>query len=192
MSDFTAIRGVSHTLQEMLKQTITDNPDPQLNGVKIDLRSPMELSGNNATTASLWLYRVTRDPDLLNRPPFRPQPNQRLNQPLPIHLYYLVTPISTQPDDEQMLLGRLLQTFNDHAILQGADLKDTLTGGPEQLRLALEALTLEELTRIWHALGETYRTSVTYLVQVVNIDSDLEAQEIAPVEIRQTTYAEIL
>ncbi len=192
MSDFTAIRGVSLTLKELLRQAITLSSDPQLNGVPIDLRSPKELSGVSVTTVSLWLYRVTRDADLLNRPPFRPSPNQQLTQPLPVHLYYLLTPISMQPEDEHVLLGRILQTFNDHTVAQGADLQDTLAGSSEHLRIALETLTVEELTRIWQALSEPYRTSVTYEVQVVNIDSDLEPQRTAPVQVREATYAEIV
>ena len=35
MSDFTAIRGVSLTLKELLRQAITLSSDPQLNGVPI-------------------------------------------------------------------------------------------------------------------------------------------------------------
>ena len=192
MSDFPAIRAVSHTLKDLLTEAITNNSDPQLNGVPIDLRSPKELGGGGPTTVSLWLYRVTRDPDLLNRPGQRPAPNQRQPQPLPIHLYYLLTPMSAQPDDEQVLLGKILQVFNDHAVLQGSDLKDELAGSAEHLRLTLETLTLEELTRIWYSLEEPYRISVTYLVQVVLIDSDIDALETSPVKIRETVYSEIV
>jgi hypothetical protein len=192
MSDFTAIRAVSHTLKEILKQAITDDSDPQLNGVLVDLRSPKELAEHSTTVVSLWLYRITRDPDLLNRPGARPAPNQRVNQPLPIHLYYLITPISTQPDDEQALLGRILQALNDHAIVKGSDLQDSLTGSDDQFRVAFETLTLEELTRIWHSLEEPYRPSLTYVVQVVNIDSDLEPAEVPPVKVREAQYAEVV
>ncbi len=173
MSDFTAIRAVSLTLREILKQAITDSTEGQLAGVQIDLKSPKELAKSSTPVVSLWLYRVTRDGDLLNRPGGRPSPNQRLVQPLPIHLYYLITPISAQPGDTQVLLGRAMQALNDHASLQGADLQDSLAGSSEQLRVVFETLTLEELTRIWHSLEEPYRVSVTYEVQVVNIDSDL-------------------
>jgi hypothetical protein len=192
MSDFTAIRAVSLSLKGLLKHAITDNPDPQLSGVPIDLRSPKELSGAGATTVSLWLYRVARDPDALNRPGLRNAPNQRLYQPLPIHLYYLVTPMSAQPDDEQVLLGRVLQVCNDHAVLRGADLQDSLAGSDEQLRVTLETLSLEDLTRIWYSLSEPYRPSVTYEVQVVSIDSDLEPKQTPPVLTRETIYAEVL
>ncbi|HLJ46317.1 MAG TPA: DUF4255 domain-containing protein [Bryobacteraceae bacterium] len=192
MSDFTAIRAVSHTLKEVLRQAITESTEAQLSGVPIELRSPKELAKSTTPVVSLWLYRVTRDPDMLNRPGARPAPNQRVIQPLPIHLYYLITPISAQPGDLQVLLGRAMQALNDHASLQGADLQDSLAGSSEQLRVVFETLTLEELTRIWHSLEEPYRVSVTYEVQVVNIDSDLEPIEVSPVKVRQADYAEIV
>jgi len=192
MSDFTAIRAVTKTLESALKENITNNPDPQLNGVPIDLRSPKEMRLAGASGVSLWLYRVTRDPDLLNRPPGRPTFGQVLHQALPIHLYYLITPLTGRPEDRQVLLGKVLQVFNDHAILRGSDLQDTLKGTAEELRMTLETLTLEELTRIWYSLSEPYDLSVTYAVQVIKIDSDLEPIKIAPVLSKRTTYAQIL
>lgn len=193
MSDFTAIRAVSMSLQALLKDEITKNPDPQLNGVGIDLLSPkeMELAGT-PVGVSLWLYRVTRYGDILNNPPERPAPNQLRRQSLPVTLYYLVTPITTDPEGKQALLGRLLQVMNDHSILRGSDLGDSLKGSPIELRVVLETLTLEELTRIWNALEEPYQLSVTYMVQVVNIDSDLEPVQASPVTVKEAKYTQIL
>jgi len=122
MSDFTVVRAVTETLFNILKEGITNSPDPQLNGVAIDLRSPKEMRADNNTTGiSFWLYRITRDADMLNNPPERPSPNQIKRQGLPVHLYYLVTPLVTKPEDRQTLIGRVLQLFNDHAILRGAE-----------------------------------------------------------------------
>jgi hypothetical protein len=192
MSDFTAIRAVTKTLESSLTRNITNSPDPQLNGVPIDLRSPKEMRLAGASGISLWLYRVTRDPDLLNRPGARPAFGQILHQPLPIHLFYLVTPLTARPEDRQVLLGKVLQVFNDQAILRGSDLQDTLKGSAEELRMTLETLTLEELTRIWYSLQEPYDLSVTYAVQVISIESDLEPIEAAPVLSKRTTYSQIL
>jgi len=84
----------------------------------------------------------------------------------------------------------VLQTLNDHAILRGAELQDALAGSPEELRLALETLSHEELTRIWTALEEPYQLSVSYVVQVVEIDSDREAVQVPPVLVREIAYVE--
>ena len=50
MSDFTVIRAASDTLKSILETGITNSPDPQLNGVPIDLRSP---SSNVSVTMHL-------------------------------------------------------------------------------------------------------------------------------------------
>ena len=192
MSDYTVIRGVSETLRELLRAHITNDTEPQLNGVSIDLRSPKEMrEDSEAQGVSLWLYRIVRNPDLLNRPPPRPAPDQIARHALPIDLYYLVTPIAPESTDEQVLMGRVLQTFNDHPILRGSDLQDPLAD-PDEIRLALETPSVEEQTRIWNALQESYQLSVSYRVQLVTIEAAHEPVRISPVLLRQTDYRQVI
>lgn len=193
MSDYTVISGVSNTLKEILKQNITLSPDTELNGVDIFLLSPKEMQdGGHATGISVWLFKVSRMPEMLNEPPERRGPGQLLRTPLPVLLHYLITPFTVDPATRHTLLGRVLQVLNDHAILRGADLQGALQGTTEQLRVNLEALTLEELSLVWEALSEPYQLSITYLVQVIRIDSDLEPVRSSPVIEKHTTYSEIL
>jgi hypothetical protein len=192
MSDYTVVKAVSDTLLQILKDGITNSPDPQLNGVQIDLRSPKEMrQANNTPGVSLWLYRITRDADLLNDRPERISPTQSRRTPLPIHLYYLVTPLVANAADRQTLIGRVLQLLNDHAILRGADLQDSLIGANDEFRVTLETLSLEELTRIWFSLSEPYDLSVSYEVQVIRIDSDFEVVYGAPVVSRKAGYSQV-
>jgi hypothetical protein len=195
MSEFTAIRAVSKTLQALLQDAITNSPDLQLQGVPIELSSPRELrdAANNApvNAISLWLYRVARNGDLLNLPPERVDDQVR-RQPVPVDLFYLVAPITATSDNEQALLGRVLQVFSDHAILRGTDLKDDLEGETTELRLIFETLSLEELTRVWSALGEPYQLSASFRVQVIRIDSELAAFRVEPVQQRRAQYHQIV
>jgi hypothetical protein len=193
MSDYTVISAVSSTLKEMLKQNITLSPDAELNGVDIHLLSPKEMQDAGHTSGiSVWLYKVSRMAEMLNEPPERIGANQIARVPLPILLFYLVTPITVHPETRHTLLGRVLQVLNDHAILRGSDLRGVLKGTTEQLRVNLEALSLEELSLVWEALSEPYQLSVTYLIQVVKIDSDLEPVKSSPVIEREAEYAQIL
>jgi hypothetical protein len=130
--------------------------------------------------------------EMLNEPPERRSATQMARTPLPVLLHYLVTPMAADPLTCQTLLGRVLQVFNDRSILRGADLQGTLQNSTEQLRVNLEALTLEELSLVWEALGEPYQLSVTYLVQVAKIDSDLELTKSSPVLEKEATYSQIL
>jgi hypothetical protein len=147
---------------------------------------------DSETGISLWLYRVTRNEHLLNHPPPRPAPNQVARHPIPIDLHYLITPLLNDPLDEQEMLGLVLQSFNDHPILRGPDLQGDLQGSDEELRISLETLSLEDHSRIWSALQEPFQASLTYLVQVVCIDSLLEPRQVAPVLTRESTTSQIL
>ena len=192
MSDYSVLSAVSSTLQTLLTDNITNALAVPLN-VPIHLFSPTEMDTMGQVPGiSLWLYKVSRMAEMLNEPPERKSVTQLARTPLPVLMHYLVTPMATDPLTRQTLMGRVLQVFNDHSILRGADLQGVLQNTTEQLRVNLEALTIEELSLVWEALGEPYQLSVTYLVQVAKIDSDLELLRSSPVLDKETTYTEIL
>jgi hypothetical protein len=193
MSDYPVISAVSQTLKTLLTANITQSTDSQIKNIPIELLSPRELQDNHESLAvSVWLYRVARMSDMLNEPPQRVGPNLIAGTPLPLLLHYLVTPISGDALTRHALLGKVMQVLNDHAIVRGADLQGILQGAPDQLRVALEALTLEDLSLVWDALSEPYQLSVSYVVQTVTIDSALEPVNTTPVLQKQTVYSKIL
>ena len=192
MSDYSVLSAVSSSLLTLLTNNISNALTVPLN-VPVQLFSPPEMDKvGQVPGISLWLYKVSRMAEMLNEPPERKSATQMARTPLPVLLHYLVTPMATDPLTRQTLLGRVLQVFNDHSILRGADLQGVLQNTTEQLRVNLEALTLEELSLVWDALGEPYQLSVTYLVQVAKIDSDLELVQSGPVLDKETTYSQIL
>lgn len=193
MSGYAVIADISASLRELLRTHITFSTLPQINGVPIDLRSPRELRAATVqSSVSLWLYRVIRSSDLLNHPRPRPTPDQLAHPAMPVSLHYLVTPITPDPGDEQALLGRVIQVFNDHATLRGADLRGNLEGSSDEYRLHIEPMTLEDITRVWNSLQESYQLSVSYEVSVVSIDSHHEPVQSSPVLVREATYAQIV
>ena len=197
MSDFTALLAVSQTLKSLLDGAISGSADPELPHVPTTLASPKEVRSTTSSTTpaaalSLWLYQVRRNPDLLNEPPRRISPDQVLPPALPVDLYFLVTPIYTSAEGEQALLGKVLQTLNDHSILAGSLLAAPLDPAADQLRLTLEALSLEEITRVWTALDEPYQLSVSYHVQLVRISSALQPEQLPPVETRDLVVDEVV
>jgi hypothetical protein len=193
MSDYPVISAVSQTLKSLLTANITQSTDSQIKNVPIELLSPRELQDKKESLAvSVWLYRVARMSDMLNEPPQRVAPNLIAATPLPLLLHYLVTPISGDALTRHALMGKVLQVLNDHSIVRGADLQGILQGATDQLRVALEALSLEDLSLVWDALSEPYQLSVSYVVQTVSIDSALEPVNTTPVLQKQTVYSKIL
>jgi hypothetical protein len=193
MSDYTVISAVSSTIRGVLETNITSSSHPSFPGVNIYLLSPKEMQeAGNSLGISVWLYKVSRMAEMLNEPPERIGPNQIARTPLPVLLFYLITPFSPDPGTRHVLLGRVMQVLYDHSILRGADLQGVLAGTTEQLRLNLEALSLEELSLVWEALNEPYQLSVTYLVQVAKIDSEFSPVKSGPVIEKEVTYSQIL
>ena len=168
MADASGIGFVSQSLQNLLRSVITDVGP--FAGTQIVLSSPKEirLAGVQQAVVSLWLYRVSRVEAPGNAPPGRIAPDRVVRRPLPLNLAYLVTPLAKDTLTEQRLLGLAMQALHDNAVL-GADFlaPQLVDSGTRSLSVSLEPHSLEEVTRIWHALQEPYELSVTYVVQYV-------------------------
>jgi hypothetical protein len=200
---YTALRATSQTLVEFL--TTKFNNDPLLNvhfsaggGGKmvVSLRTPQEMTEKPAEGLSVWLYRIIRDDQRLNDPPLRLSATRLQPPPLPVRLHYLMTPVtdkkSGDPGTEQVILGKVLQLFHSHPVLRGADLQDEFIGTEVELKIRLEPMTLDEITRVWEALEGSYQLSVSYEVSVVNIMPDLEPEPVSPVEVVLPEYGLIV
>jgi hypothetical protein len=183
---FTHIRAASLTLQKVLERSVRADPglaqmfDPSLGGNAIvSLATPdgMETAGDIGL--SMWLFRLIRDEQTLNEPPRRVPPNLIRRQPLPVRAHYLMTPIITgnakmpAPEAEQLIIGRVLQTFHDEPLISGPDLAGSYQGTAVELAVRLETLGLDETSRIWEGLERSYQLSVSYEVAVVVIGSAL-------------------
>jgi hypothetical protein len=186
MSDFAAIRATSASLRALIESQIN------VPGVTVSELSPKQMVEAGTSGISIWLYRVTRNEFILNNPPPRPAPNQLSQKPFPVNLHYLISFFMQDVLDEQLLLGRIIQVFNDHPVLRGSDLRGSLAGEDGEYKVHFETLTLEELTRIWYSLQEPYRTSVSYLVEILQIESLLDPALMPPVEQRRTLISQIV
>jgi hypothetical protein len=162
----------------------------------VSLSTPQEMrdGGRNIEGLSVWLYRVIRDEERLNDLPLRHGFEQVSRTPLPMRLHYLITPIVLTtntvagPETEQIIMGKVLQTFYDYPAIRGIDLRGDFIGTETELHVRLESLSLEEITRVWDALEGSYQLSVSYEVGVVYIDSDLERERVSPVTVALPEY----
>lgn len=179
---YTALAATSETLRRMLWESMTSDIGPSglapffAGTTTVSLETPREMEAAGRQGLSVWLYRVVRDESRLNDPPVRQTMSNGdvllVPPPMPLRLHYLLTPISpTSPDVEQRVLGRAIQLFHTFPIVSGAMLRAELAGTNSELHVHLEALALEEITRVWEALEGSYQLSVSYEVTLVNIHS---------------------
>ena len=175
------IKDVSQTLLDLLKMNLP--------GVAIDLLSPKHPGANRLT---LFLYKVLENPDFKNAssPAVATTADGKLIEtraPLTVDLYYLLTAHSGTSNllQAHTALSRAMRVFYDNGVLQGSLLRsdDPSKGltADATLRLTLNPISMEDMTRIWSVFPDTpYEISVTYLVTPVAIESTGH-EESAPV-----------
>jgi hypothetical protein len=198
MSDFRAIGGASATLQALLLDRM-EYPDG-LSSVPVTVGPPPYSSldvnpRKEDPRVNVFLYRVTENGYLQNQEiPGRGSASGYGQPPLSLNLHYLVTAYGNTAvsasagtslfDDTQahFLLGSAMRVFHDVPMVTegvtavrppsgGLVLHESLRDGYERVRLSLEPLTLEDVTKVWTALALRYRLSAAYVVNVVQIES---------------------
>jgi hypothetical protein len=198
MSDFRAIGGASATLQALLSDRM-ELPD-WLTSVPVTIGQPPFSSKDTDPRkedprVNVFLYRVTENGFLQNQEiPGSGSRGAYGRPPLSLNLHYLITAYgnaevqvtngSSLWDDStaHLLLGSAMRVFHDVPIITEkvstvrpptglAVLDESLRDAYEKVRLSLEPLTLEDITKVWTALGLRFRLSAAYVVNVVQIES---------------------
>lgn len=190
MSDYTALGGVSRSLRTLLQDRMGIPPLPSgFTTVPVTIGTPDEDDDVEVPRVNLFLYRVTENRFYKNQEiPGHGHPAAYGRPPLTLDLHYLVTAYGqtketgAQFSDEtlaQWLLGSAMRVLHDYPVitedLENGDgnpiLDPSLLGEFEQVKLCLEPLSLEDLTKAWTALTIPFRLSAAYTVSVVQIES---------------------
>lgn len=189
MSHYTIIADVGDTLKKLLWENI--KTDPRIHPDIIDsedditLFSPEEMDAGNTKKLSLFLYQITENPYLKNQEMQNTDSATLKCVPLALDLFYLITPKTDDRKKDYILLGKVMQTLYDNAIVKGSILQGTLAGTTEQLRVILYSLPFDEMIRLWSSFSEkSFRLSVCYQVTPVTIDSthEIEAKRVVEKE----------
>jgi hypothetical protein len=181
MSNPLAIAAVTATLRNLLTQGLA--PDPDLSDVTVTLHPPDQARPGAASSNQLNLFLYLARPDAAWRNltmPTRVGGGAVQFPPLALNLFYLITAYGRDNDAQRpfshMLLGRAMSILHDHPVL-GADeiaaaLPDSdLATQVERVRLTLQPLSLEELSKLWTAFQCEYRLCAAYEAAVVLIES---------------------
>lgn len=173
LSDST-IADVGQTLISLLRNEMED-----ITSDEIALMSPADV-GDQDIRITIFLYSIVATPSLRNEPPINSKPGESQIPPLTLDLYYMLTCYGSERLDNltertlqaRRLLGRAMRIFYDFGIIGGSLLQGNLAGTDEELRITLNAITVEDITRIWSVFPDTpFRTSVCYLVTPVRLAS---------------------
>ncbi len=190
MSNALAIATTTATLRWLLDKKLDE-----FSPVRVTARSP-DKARDTATDdqVNLFLYQTAPNAAWRNMDmPRQLKPGETGHPPLPLTLHYLLTAYSEEEKDDfksQILLGRAMSILHDHPLLDATEIKNASSGDLkdsdlheqiERVRITLEPLPLEELSKLWTAFQTHYRTSAAYKVDVVLIESTRPAKAPLPV-----------
>jgi hypothetical protein len=178
MSNQLAIAAVTATLRSLLMRGV---------GIQEVTARPLDNARRSATgnQLNLFLYQVLPDAAFRNQDmPRRTKPGETGYPALPLVLYYLLTAYSDDEDDTNAhrLLGEAMGVFYDHPLLGAAEIKNAtspvadlaasdLHEQIERVRITLEPLTFDHMSKLWTTFQTHYRVSAAYQVSVVLIES---------------------
>jgi hypothetical protein len=197
VSNFLAIAGVTSTLRNLLRDRMEQVVD-------ITLAPPdVTISGVTGRRLNVYLYQLTENGYLKNQEiPGQGHPADYGRPPLSLDLHYLLTAYgssNTAADADlqaQETLGDAMRVLHEFPVVTEAlhegdnpanpvILDPSLVGEFEKIKMTLQPISLEDLSKIWTALPETnFRRSVAYQVSVIQIESQRPRRSALPVRER--------
>jgi Pvc16 N-terminal domain len=214
MSDYLAVGGVTAVLKWLLSDELSaSGPSTLLNsGTSVTAVSPdlITAGATEEPQLNLFLYYVSLNTALrnLDLPSRDTAGNTVSSPPLALNLHYLISAYGSTASTQlaaEILLGWAMKVLHDNPVVPPASIAaalsalasapspsaeeklvaaSTLAAQIEHLRVTPEALTIEEIYRLWPAFQAPYRPSSAFQVSVVVIQ-DAEVPAAAPVQTPQ-------
>lgn len=192
MASYLAIAAISKTLEKLLKDA---SGNSEFNPLTIQLYQSMNFRKQSKVDISIFLYRIAVNGSQRRMPSRLDKDGKRYRSPIPVDLYYLITPWADDPEKQQRLLGWCLRTLDDTVILPSGILNDSLNQNvfrdEESVELICEPLPLQDMINIWENLKPNMPTSITYVARMVSIESTVEIVEYAPVQTRELDFNKV-
>jgi hypothetical protein len=186
MSNQLAIAAVTATLRQLLMRGV-----PELPGNNVTTRPPdrARTGTDNSDQLNLFLYQATHNAAWRNADlPRQSGPGDVGPPPLALNLHYLVTAFGQGDDDtlSHRWLGAAMRVLHDHPLLGADEIRGALPGNDlhaqvERVRVTLQSLSLEEMSKLWTTFQTQYRISAAYEVDVVLIESTRPSRAALPV-----------
>ncbi len=171
MANYKVISDIGKTVINMLKDNLVPNLIDNSDDIGIcDLKSRKDF------VVGLHLYDIIEKRDTPKGAFVDLRDGRRSNPPTEYKLCYMIS-ISSKQDisnkvyDEHLILGYILQLFNDNKVLPPKYMVESLRNANETINLLIPPLSLEEKGNIWRVFNEPYELSVFFDLDPVYIES---------------------
>ena len=214
MSTALAIASVTHVLKDLLNNGLIDHDvSGAVNGnVNVSALPPDRIDTsptNQQSQLNLYMFQVTlntgwRNADL---PSYNGRGDRVRNPPLALDLHYLLTAYGVDELHAEILLGYGMQLLHENPVLARDAIRKALMpatavspgGLPpelqilstsklaeqiEQIKVTPDAMSTEEISKLWTAFQAKYRPTTAYVATVVLIESEKTTMRALPVRKR--------
>jgi hypothetical protein len=180
LASYHAIAAVGQATVALLK---TARSTPELGNVDVKLFHARDFQKGLEEGVSVYLYRVTVSATRRTVAPPRSPAGKLYRQPLPVDLYYLVTPWAKTPEMQHLILAWSMRTIEDSpafpASLLNSHVPDSFRP-EESVDLIHDTVSVQDMSYIWEAGKPNIQVSATFVARVVSIDSRVEQPEPGP------------
>jgi hypothetical protein len=180
VATYHAISAVGQAIVALLK---TGRSIPELGNTDIKLFHVRDFQKGLEEGVSVYLYRVTVSGARRNLPPAHSPSGKLYRQPLPVDLYYLVTPWAKTAEMQHLILAWSMRTIEDAPSFPASLLNSYVPDSfrpDETVNLILDTVSVQDMSYIWEVGKSNMQTSATYVARVVAIDSVVEQPEPGP------------
>jgi hypothetical protein len=211
MSTALAIASVTQVLKDLLNNGLNDHDVTGSVGRNVTVTAlPPDRIDTTATNEpsqlNLFMYQATPNPGWRNEGyPSHNGRGERIRNPdLALDLHYLLTAYGASELHTEIVLGYGMQLLHEKPVLTRDDIRRALappsdisgTGLPaalqalstselaeqvEQIKITLQFLSTEEISKLWAAFQAKYRPTAAYQATVVLIESHKSTKPALPV-----------
>lgn len=210
MSSPLAIASVTYVLKDLLNDGLINRNVSAATGglVKVTALPPdllLESTADKGSKLNLFMYQATPNQGWRNAglPSRDSRGNRTANPPLALDLHYLLTAFSSEELHAEILLGYGMLLLHEHPVLTRTAIETALSGASasgsglperlkslaasgladqiEQVKITLQPMNSDELSKLWSAFQSKYRPTAAYQVSVVLLESTLPARAPLPV-----------
>ncbi|MEL6720747.1 MAG: DUF4255 domain-containing protein [Bacteroidota bacterium] len=206
MSSALGIAATTQVLRGLLEEGLSNSDVSNLSAdISVSPPDKIDISGTNESNQlNLYMYMSAANQGWKNYGlPSRNADAKRVSSPpLALDLYYILSAYGDNELRAEMLLGYGMQMFHEYPIMSRQFIRQQLTPAPagalptalrdlatsglaeqiEQIRVTLDVLSTEEMTRLWTAFGTKHRQCAFYKVTVVLIESKKPTRVALPVK----------
>ncbi len=176
MSTYDALAEVGKSLRNFIWKYVSVDPVLKLDITSADIIHAHPSSADKGKLC-IFLYQILEDPDQRDQPWDAVGTTSLAKPPISLKLNYMIAPRydSTLVDHilkDHLLLGKVIQVFNDNPVLRAPDLQGSLAA--ETLNVRFVSPSLDEINKIW-GMPDTnkYMIAAYYEVSTLRLDSSV-------------------